>query len=67
MFFRRLFHRLFPSRRVARPEDIPHLLSEDALARAMEEARTLRSHHRVDVQPLTPGEIPVPRRADSAH
>jgi hypothetical protein len=54
----------FGFRRPSRPEDIPHQLDAVALASAMEEARKLRANHNVDVQSLSTGELPIPRRAD---
>jgi hypothetical protein len=58
---------LFRLRRPTRPEDIPKLLTADALSQAMEEARRLHAQHQVDVHPLAPGELPIPRRAEKDH
>jgi len=55
---------LFGFPRPSRPEDIPRKLSPAALAHAMEEARKLRTGYQVDVQSLSIGELPIPRRAD---
>ncbi len=63
----RLCNRIMAFRRKTRPmrpEDIPNLLDAATLAQVMQEARFLRSGHAVDVRPLEPGELPVPRRAD---
>lgn len=64
-FFHRIIE-IFRIGRAPRPEDIPKKLSAEALDRAMQEARFLHGH-RVDVKPLAPGELPVPRRADENH
>jgi hypothetical protein len=50
-------------RRPSRPEDIPEKLDAETLEKVMREARFLYSQA-VNVKPLTPGEIPMPRRAD---
>lgn len=55
--FKRWWSRVFPGR-PSRPADIPQKLSQDALRRAMDEARLLRSAHAVEVQPLASGELP---------
>lgn len=52
-------------KRLLRPEDIPHLLDADTLGQAMKEAQFLRGAHRVDVKAPSPGELPIPRRAEN--
>lgn len=57
--YRRFFNRIlafFGIKRRMRPEDIPHILPSEALARVMEEARLLKQAYQVDVQELQPGE-----------
>jgi len=60
----RSFLAFFGFPRPSRPEDIPRKLNSTVLAQAMEEARKLRAAHQVDVQSLSVGELPIPRRAD---
>ncbi|MDE3059747.1 MAG: hypothetical protein KGJ06_01900 [Pseudomonadota bacterium] len=63
---RRLFNRIMESlgrRRASRPEDIPAKLDAAALENALQEARFLYAQA-VDVKPLSPGELPLPRKAE---
>lgn len=49
-------------RRCRRPEDIPHVLSREALDKALAEARWLRHCQQVEVRDLQPGEEAGPPR-----